>query len=338
MLSSLRSIGEHTPLIKFVFCSDLALHIMVTSSPIQLRFMDNKHTAQPIDLPTSYSSEFWNNYSLFLVKHGVKKNYVAWYVFRTKQYIAAFPEQSIRTHTAQQVEEYLIKMGQDIQLAPWQFVQVVDAMRLLFTFALKKNWAREFDWEYWKLSAKRLETDHATVAREYTDVFEGLELVDGEECCSEELYQRYQPALAEVVKVIRIKNYSIRTEKTYRAWIARFFYFHKPDDAHSLSGQEVKQYLEYLVLRRNVSVSTQKQALNALAFLFNQVWEKPLNLGDFVGSKRPRKLPVVLSRDEVRRIFQHLKGTHHLMTGLLYGSGLRLMVCDIASNQYSTNK
>ncbi len=85
---------------------------------------------------------------------------------------------------------------------------------------------------------------------------------------------------------------------------------------------------EYLVLKRNVSVSTQKQALNALAFLFNQVWKKPLDdLGDFIGSKRPRKLPVVLSRDEVRRVFQHLKGTHHLMTGLLYGGGLRLMEC-----------
>lgn len=51
------------------------------------------------------------------------------------------------------------------------------------------------------------------------------------------------------------------------------------------------------------------------------------DLGDFIGSKRPRKLPVVLSRDEVRRVFQHLKGTHHLMTGLLYGGGLRLMEC-----------
>ena len=318
MLSSLRSIGKHAPLIKFVFCSVFALRNMTTSPAIQLRFMDNKHTAQPIDPPTPYASEFWNNYSLFLVKHGVKTSHVAWYVHRTKQYIAASPEQHIRTHTAQQAEEYLIKMGQDIQLAPWQFVQVVDAMRLLFTFALKKNWAREFDWEYWKLSAKRLENDHATIARNDTNAFEGMELADGEERCSDELYQRYQPVLAEVVKVIRIKNYSIRTEKTYRAWIARFFYFHKFADTYSLSGQEVKQYLEYLVLRRNVSVSTQKQALNALAFLFNQVWNKPLNIGDFVGSKRPRKLPVVLSRDEVRRIFQHLIGHSDVSTTMIY--------------------
>jgi integron integrase len=176
-----------------------------------------------------------------------------------------------------------------------------------------------------------LEADHATVARDYTDALEaleGLEMLEGEERCSNELYQRYQPAIAEVVKVVRLKNYAMRTEKTYRGWISRFFYFHKPNDVHDLAGKEVKQYLEYLVLKRNVSVSTQKQALNALAFLFNQVWKKPLDdLGDFIGSKRPRKLPVVLSRDEVRRIFQHLQGTHHLMTGLLYGGGLRLMEC-----------
>lgn len=86
--------------------------------------------------------------------------------------------------------------------------------------------------------------------------------------------------------------------------------------------------LEYLALKRNVSVSTQKQALNALAFLFNQVWDRQLDdLEAFIGAKRQRKLPVVLSRDEVRRVFQHLKGTHHLMAGLLYGGGLRLMEC-----------
>lgn len=215
-----------------------------------------------------------------------------------------------------------------MRLKAWQFSQVADAIRILFSLALKLRWAHDFDWEYWQLSAKKLEVDHATVARDYGDALEGLEMLEGEERCSNEEYQRYQPALDDVVKVVRLKNYSVRTEKTYRGWIARFFYFHKPNHVQDLTGREVKQYLEYLVLKRNVSVSTQKQALNALAFLFNHVWQRPMgDLGEFVGSKRPRKLPVVLSRDEMRRVFQHLKGTHHLMTGLLYGGGLRLMEC-----------
>ncbi|WP_308873222.1 phage integrase N-terminal SAM-like domain-containing protein [Thiothrix subterranea] len=111
---------------------------------------------------------------------------------------------------------------------------------------IEKSWANDFDWEYWSASAKKLEANHATVARDYTDALEGLEgleMLEGEERCSNELYQRYQPALAEVVKVVRLKNYAMRTEQTYRGWISRFFYFHKPNDVHDLGGKEVKQYL-----------------------------------------------------------------------------------------------
>lgn len=276
----------------------------------------------------SYSPEFWENYALFLVKHGVRPYSVHAYVLRTKQYIALFPEQHIRTHTAEQVEIYLNKVGRETGLKPWQFGAVVDAIRILFTLALKLKWANDFDWEYWQASAKPLDVSHPTVARDYTDALGALDIPDKEEKCSDVLYERYQKELAEVVKLVRLKNYSIRTEQTYRNWVARFFYFHKPDNVHDLNGQHVKQYLEYLALKRNVSISTQRQALNALAFLFTQVWDKSLDdLGEFIGARRPRKLPVVLSRDEVRKIFQHLEGVHHLMAGLLYGSGLRLMEC-----------
>ncbi|MEZ5537690.1 MAG: integron integrase [Thiolinea sp.] len=293
-------------------------------------FMNKKHTTFPKAPPTPYPHEFWENYTLFLVKHGVNKRHVAWYVFRTQQYIAAFPEQNVRSHTAEEIDQFLNKLGMDTRLKAWQFVQAVDAIRILFCLALKISWAQNFDWEYWKSSAKELEADHATVARDYTDALAELEQPppETEERCSHELYQRYQPALAEVVRVVRLKNYAMKTEKNYRSWIARFFYFHKPDDVCSLGVAEVKQYLEYLALKRNVSVATQKQALNALAFLFNQVWQKPMgDLGEFVGAKRPRRLPVVLSRDEVKRVLQQIHGKHHLMAGLMYGGGLRLMEC-----------
>ena len=290
--------------------------------------MSKQHTSTLNRSATAYSHEFWENYSLFLLKQSVSKKYITYYILRTKQYIAAFPDEHVRNHSAHHVEKYLNKVGYNTFLEPWQLGQIVDAIRILFCLALKSSWANDFDWEYWRLSAKQLEADHATVARDYTDALESLDMPELDESCSKALHERYQPALAEVVKAVRLKNYSIRTEKTYRNWIARFFYYHKPTDVHNLSAKEVKQYLEYLVLKRNVSVSTQKQALNALAFLFNQVWEIPLtNLESFIGAKRPRKLPVVLSRDEVRQVFEQLKGTHHLMAGLLYGGGLRLMEC-----------
>lgn len=68
--------------------------------------MNNKHTTRPVDPPTTYSHEFWANYVIFLVKQGVYKRHVEWYVFRTKQYIALFPEQHIRSHSPAQVEQY----------------------------------------------------------------------------------------------------------------------------------------------------------------------------------------------------------------------------------------
>ncbi|EIJ36945.1 putative transcriptional regulator, TetR family [Thiothrix nivea DSM 5205] len=290
--------------------------------------MNSKHTGYPSDPTMTYSHEFWDNYSLFLLKQNIKKSVVPWYVLRTQHYIAEFPDEHIRTHTPYHVEQFLTKSGRETKLSAWQFGQVVDAIRILFSLALKLSWASDFDWDYWRMSAKPLEASHATVARDYTNALEGLAALDGEERCDHTLYTRYQPAITEVVRAIRLKNYSIRTEQTYQGWVSRFFYFHKPDDVSGLTGRHVKQYLEYLALKRNVSISTQKQALNALAFLFNQVWQKPLDdLDEFIGAKRQRKLPVVLSREEVRRIFQQLKGTHHLMAGLLYGGGLRLMEC-----------
>ena len=125
------------------------------------------------ELITTCSYEFWENYSLFLLKQSISKKDVTWYILRTKQYIAAFPDQHICTHSAKNVEEYLNKLGHDNFLKPWQFGQVVDVIRILFCLALKKSGANDFDWEYWRLSAKQLETAYATVALDYTNALEG---------------------------------------------------------------------------------------------------------------------------------------------------------------------
>jgi integron integrase len=95
-----------------------------------------------------------------------------------------------------------------------------------------------------------------------------------------------------------------------------------------MGPQEVLAFLEYLALGRKVAASTQNLALNALVFLFDQVLKKPLgDLGDFARAKRPRRLPVVLTRQEVELLLSTLSGIHQLKAGLLYGSGLRLMEC-----------
>ena len=119
--------------------------------------MSKKHTLTVNEPTTTYSHEFWENYSLFLLKQSISKKYITWYVLRTKQYIAAFPDQHIRTHSAQNVEEYLNKIGHDTFLKPWQFGQVVDAIRILFCLALKKSWAHDCS-----NSPKRYRPDYST--------------------------------------------------------------------------------------------------------------------------------------------------------------------------------
>jgi integron integrase len=108
----------------------------------------------------------------------------------------------------------------------------------------------------------------------------------------------------------------------------RFVTFHALKSPRDLGPEAVKEYLEYLAVARKVSASTQNQALNALVFLYEQVMGEPLGtVGEFTRAKRPKRLPVVLTREEVNRLLGVLTGTYRLMAGLLYGSGLRLMEC-----------
>src|SRR6266446_6068844 len=137
------------------------------------------------------------------------------------------------------------------------------------------------------------------------------------------------PKLLDRVRdVIRRKHFSIRTEQTYTDWIRRFILFHGKRHPAEMAEPEVTQLLTSLARDGNVAASTQNQALSAVLFLYKEVLKQEIGWLDGVErAKRPARLPVVLSRDEVHKIFAHLHGTPRLMAGLLYGSGLRLMEC-----------
>mgnify|MGYP003633602743 CR=1 FL=1 len=127
---------------------------------------------------------------------------------------------------------------------------------------------------------------------------------------------------------IRVKGYSIRTEHTYLEWLRRFIRFHNMTHPKDLREPEVVEYLTNLAVKRKVSASTQNQALNALVFFYKHVMQEPLgDITQSVRAKQPKKLPTILSRDEVRKILSVLKGDNQLIGAILYGSGLRLMEC-----------
>src|SRR5207248_6073649 len=136
-----------------------------------------------------------------------------------------------------------------------------------------------------------------------------------------------KPKLLDQVRdVIRRKHFSIRTEQSYVDWIRRFILFHNKRHPREMAEAEVTQFLTHLARDGRVAASTQNQALSALLFLYKEVLKQEIGwLHGVERAKRPSRLPVVLTPDEVNKIFAQLHGAHRLMAGLLYGSGLRLM-------------
>jgi integron integrase len=137
------------------------------------------------------------------------------------------------------------------------------------------------------------------------------------------------PRLLDRVRhAIRVRHYSRRTEKAYTFWVRRFILFHGKRHPLEMGTPEVTNFLTDLAVRRKVAASTQNQAFSALLFLYREVLGRKLeDLENGVRAKRPTRLPVVLTREEVRAILAQLRGTPWLMASLMYGAGLRLLEC-----------
>lgn len=134
--------------------------------------------------------------------------------------------------------------------------------------------------------------------------------------------------LDQVRSRIRLRGYSIRTEKAYIGWIKRYIYFHGKRHPMLMGKTEIETFLSDLAVRGNVAASTQNQAFSALLFLYQQVLEIELpNDINAVRSKKPIRLPTVLTRDETFRLIRCMTGTHQLMAKILYGCGLRSLEC-----------
>ena len=138
---------------------------------------------------------------------------------------------------------------------------------------------------------------------------------------------RSEPRLLDRVRLaVRARHYSLRTEEAYVAWVRRFVLFHGKRHPIQMGAPEINAFLSDLAVRQRVGASTQNQALAALLFLYRHVLEKPLPVPEgLVRAKRPRHLPSVLTRAEVRTVIGRLTGAPKVVAALLYGSGLRLL-------------
>lgn len=129
-------------------------------------------------------------------------------------------------------------------------------------------------------------------------------------------------------EALRARHYSNRTEETYCLWVKRFVHFHKLRHPKEMSEPEINAFLTHLAVEEKVSASTQNQALSALLFLYRHVIGKEVgDLGNIIRARKPKHLPVVLTREEVKAVLAQLTDDKWLMASLMYGSGLRLMEC-----------
>ncbi len=134
--------------------------------------------------------------------------------------------------------------------------------------------------------------------------------------------------LKQVREALRSRHYSKRTEATYVQWVKRFILFHQLRHPAEMAEAEVNQFLTHLAIKEKVSASTQNQALSALLFLYRYVLERQLGqLGNVIRARKSKRLPVVLTREEVKAVVNRLKGEQRLIAVLMYGTGMRLMEC-----------
>ena len=137
-----------------------------------------------------------------------------------------------------------------------------------------------------------------------------------------------QPKLLDRLRdALRSRHYSRRTEQCYWHWVKRFIFFHKVRHPAEMAEPEINAFLSHLAVKEKVSASTQNQALSALLFLYRHVIGREVgdDLGEVIRARKPTRLPVVMTREEVKSVLANLTGDKWLMASLMYGARLRLM-------------
>ena len=280
-------------------------------------------------------SRFWDKYILKTSSYDIKDEAIKWYVRDAEHYINAYKNKRLALHVPEDIESYLKKKGRTLRVEDWQFKQTVIALKILFVDMVQVDWAKNFPWDEWVEQAVELTCDHPTLLRDHQSekssyVRESLDIKsEKNRGLLKEVLSLYPAYIEKLITSIRLKNYSIRTEQVYLDWVLRFIRFHSMKDPSKLGEKDISAFLEFLVIKRRVASSTQSQALNSLVYFYKNVLGIELsNSIEFARSKKPKRLPVVLSKNEIVLLFSHINHpTRQLMVNLLYGCGMRLMEC-----------
>ncbi len=141
-------------------------------------------------------------------------------------------------------------------------------------------------------------------------------------------FQRQPKLMDKLRQQLQARHYSKSTEHTYCLWVKRYIYFHNVKHPAEMAEPEINAFLTHLAVKEKVSASTQNQALSALLFLYRHVLCREVgDLGEVIRARKPKRLPIVMTREEVKAVLTQLSGEKWLMASLMYGAGLRLIEC-----------
>ena len=139
---------------------------------------------------------------------------------------------------------------------------------------------------------------------------------------------QWKTVAEEMRHALRLRHRAARTEEAYLSWLRKFYMYLNGKAPYSIDSSHVKDFMTYLAVEKNVAESTQNQAFNAILFLYRHVLDKPIDdIRDAIRADRPKRLPVVLTKEEVKQLFSCMSGTDLLIANVMYGTGVRLSEC-----------
>jgi len=275
-------------------------------------------------------TRFWDKYLLKTMEYNVSETDASVYVDNVKTFINVLNGRRLVTVEAVDLFKYLSGIAVKRDILDEAFSKIVGALRVLFADVVRAAWAADFDWDI-NLSSLNAGMEKSINLGELVgdSSLSDIRVSSSEKSAVKSAAMLYPKYFDRLVIEIRVRQYSIRTENAYAGWVARFLLFHDFSKNQSILPRHIVIFLEHLVVKRNVAVNTQNLALNALVFFYRHVLELSVDdLGGFKRSKKPKRLPVVLSKSEIKILLNGITNeTYRMMAGLLYGAGMRLMEC-----------
>lgn len=271
-------------------------------------------------------SVFWQDFLVLLAKRKVPQGHFVFYGRHMERWAEFCRGQGKGLEGAARVMAWVDYMGPVMET--WQMKQAVQAVCWAHRDVLRSDWAGRVNWQVVLARVDGYEPLADDLVRELS-VERRRQLLEKAGLC-----ERDVKWVEVLVEKLRVRRYAIRTEQTYQRWAVDFFRWcakardEGEDEAGYPAVTRATEYLTYLAMDRRVGVNTQKQAVNALSFLYKSVFMvEDFSLGDFCRGAGRRTLPVVMTEKEVVMVLAEMDGVPALMAKLMYGAGMRLMEC-----------